>query len=409
MNRRLLVVSQYFYPENFRINDLCIEWEKAGYSITVLTGIPNYPEGRFFKGYSFWKKRKETWNNINIIRIPIFSRGRNRVSLVINYISFVISGLFWAKFTKNKFDLVLNYEVSPMLQVLPGIWYAKRRSVPVITYVTDLWPENVQIVGKIKNRRVINVIEKIVLYIYKFSTRILVSSCGFIEAISARGVDINKIKYIPYYSENEIPDIPDIQTRKYLHDISKVHITYTGNIGYAQGLDVLVEVASLFKIYSVEKILFVLVGNGRYKDKLIEEIKTRHIDEYFMFIPKLESKEIPKILSESDAAFISLISSNQLSLTLPSKMQTYLNGGMPIIASAEGEIRKIIEEAECGFCSPSGDFNDLYKNLISFLNASKESRHMMGINSYKYYMNHFSKSKVLEDFRNEFTTILGDN
>ena len=140
--KHILVVSQYFYPEQFRINDICEEWVKRGYMVTVVTGIPNYPQGQFYEGYGLHKKRKETWNGIEIIRIPLVARGHNSIGLILNYMSFMITGFFWSHFTKVKADMVFNFETSPMTQVKVGCWFAKRRHIPNYLYVQDLWPEN---------------------------------------------------------------------------------------------------------------------------------------------------------------------------------------------------------------------------------------------------------------------------
>ena len=139
----ILVVSQYFFPEQFRINDICVEWVMRGYKITVLTGIPNYPQGTFYDGYDLNHRRTEEWNGIKIIRIPLFPRGNNSMGLALNYVSFVASGFVWSLFTKIKADYVFNFEVSPMTQALVGVWYAKKRKIPCYLYVQDLWPENV--------------------------------------------------------------------------------------------------------------------------------------------------------------------------------------------------------------------------------------------------------------------------
>ena len=152
----ILVVSQYFYPENFRINDICAEWVKKGYKVTVVTGIPNYPQGKFYKGYGWFKRRKETWNGVDIIRIPLISRGKSSIRLALNYFSFVISGWFWKLFTRVKADIVFTFEVSPMTQALVGVWYAKRRKIPHYLYVQDLWPDNVEIVTGIKSKAILN-------------------------------------------------------------------------------------------------------------------------------------------------------------------------------------------------------------------------------------------------------------
>ncbi|MDD3141870.1 MAG: glycosyltransferase WbuB, partial [Lachnospiraceae bacterium] len=146
MKKQILVISQYFHPEQFRINDICKEWVKRGYKVTVITGIPNYPQGKYYKGYGLLKKRKEIYKGIEVIRIPLIPRGKNTLMLVLNYSSFVIAGFFWEMFTKIKADLMFIFEVSPMTQALPGIWYAKKRKIPCYLYVQDLWPENVEII-----------------------------------------------------------------------------------------------------------------------------------------------------------------------------------------------------------------------------------------------------------------------
>ena len=165
MKKHILVYSQYFYPEQFRINDICIDLVKRGYKVSVVTGIPNYPDGRFYKGYSWNNQRYETWNEIDIYRMPIIPRGDNSIQLASNYLSFVAG----AKFNENKLpkdiDLVFTYEVSPMTQALPAIWIAKKYSVPHILYVMDLWPENVVGVTGIKNQVIINPLNKMVDYI----------------------------------------------------------------------------------------------------------------------------------------------------------------------------------------------------------------------------------------------------
>src|SRR5699024_7818619 len=156
MKKHILVISQYFYPEQFRINDICSEWVKKGYKVTVITGIPNYPQGKSYKGYGFFKKNREKYNGIEIIRITLIPRGNSAIMLSLNYLSFVITGFFWSLFTKVKADAVFIFEVSPMTQALPGVWYSKRKGVPCYLYVQDLWPENVEIITGITNKRVIN-------------------------------------------------------------------------------------------------------------------------------------------------------------------------------------------------------------------------------------------------------------
>ena len=201
MKKHILVISQYFYPENFRINDMCKEWVKRGYEVTVVTGIPNYPQGKFFDGYGLCKRRKEEYEGVHVIRLPILARGKGSVRLALNYFSFVVSGFFWKTFTKVKADKVFIFEVSPMTQALVGVWYAKRRKIPCSIYVTDLWPESVEIVLDLHNKLILGPIGKMVDYIYKNCDRIFTSSQTFIDKIASRKVPKEKIEFWPQYAE----------------------------------------------------------------------------------------------------------------------------------------------------------------------------------------------------------------
>ena len=243
MKKHILVVSQYFFPEQFRINDMCEEWVNRGYKITVLTGIPNYPEGRFYDGYGLFKRKKEIYKGMEIIRLPILPRGRNSVMLVLNYLSFVISGFFWKMFTKLDADQVFIFEVSPMTQALPGVWYANKKNIPSFIYVQDLWPENVEIITGIKNKTIMNMIGKMVDYIYKNCSKIFTTSESFKSSINKRGISIDKIEYWPQYAE----DFYQPMTAYHKPQNSIFNIVFAGNIGNAQGLDILPKVAKNLK------------------------------------------------------------------------------------------------------------------------------------------------------------------
>ena len=212
--KRILVISQYFYPESFRINDICTEWVKRGYDVTVLTGIPNYPQGKFFDGYSWTKKRKEKWNGVKIIRIPLIARGHHSIGLVLNYFSFVISGWVWKLITKVKADYVFTFEVSPMTQALVGVWYAKKHHIPHYIYVQDLWPENVETVLGIHSPIVVKPINKMVDYIYNNSKIILATSPSFVKNIESRAGSSRKGKvvYLPQYAEEFYQPIPNAKS-----------------------------------------------------------------------------------------------------------------------------------------------------------------------------------------------------
>ena len=395
MNKHILVVTQYYYPENFRINDITKEWIKRGYKVTVVTGIPNYPKGRFFKGYGYLKKRRETIDGIDVIRIPIIPRFNNPITLALNYMSFVFFGWFWSKFTHIKADLVFNFEVSPMTQALPAIWYAKRRRIPSIIYVQDLWPENLQIVGGVNNRFIIKRVDKMVDKIYKNATKILVTSESFRNSIISRGIDLDKCAVWYQYAE----DFYNPLKQTFRNNKDPLKIVFTGNIGEAQGLDILPKVAIRLKDNGyLNKVIFTIVGDGRNKQNLLNEINRAGVADMFVFVDAKPAIEIPKILAESDVAFLSFANNELFQKTIPAKLQSYMACGMPILAVAEGESQRIVNTANCGLVSMPNNTQDLMKNIVIMERLTQQELNLMSINSRKFYDENFDKNNLIEEF-----------
>ncbi len=396
MERHILVIAQYFYPEQFRINDICTEWVKKGYKVTVLTGIPNYPQGKYYKGYGLFKKRKETYKGIEIIRIPLIPRGNNAIMLVLNYLSFVVSGFFWKLFTRIKAYYVFVFEVSPMTQALPGVWYAKKRNIPCYLYVTDLWPENVEIAAGIKSRLILNSIGLMVDYIYKRCDRIFTASESFIKAINKRGVPIDKIEFWPQYAEDFyvqfdretvlVPEIPQDST---------FNIIFAGNIGVAQGLDILPKTAKILKKANTA-VRFNIVGDGRFKEALINMTKEYYVSDMFNFVEKQPPTRISEFMAVCDATLICLSKSRAFSITLPAKTQSCLACGIPVIVSADGEIQKVISDANAGVCSDAGDAEMLAIKIIELKSKSKNELSQIAQNAYEYSKQNFDRDRLLK-------------
>lgn len=394
--KHILMISQYFYPEQFRVNDLCTQWIKRGYEVTVITGIPNYPQGKFYPGYGLFRKRYEIWQGVKIVRLPLIPRGNSTLTLILNYLSFVISGFFWHRITKLKADYVFIYEVSPMTQALPGVWFGRRRRIPCYLYVTDLWPENVEYTAGINNRLILWSIGKMVNYIYGSCNRIFTSSMSFIKAIEARGVDLEKLEYWPQYAEGFYHPVSkeEIKITMIPRDGS-FHVIFAGNIGYAQGLEILPRAAKLLK-QKHHKVLFSIVGDGRFKDNLANLIKRYQVSEYFQFIPQQPPERIPELMAVCDAALICLGKNKVFSITLPAKTQSCLACGIPILVSGDGEIQEVIEEAKAGLCSDAGDYKGLAGNIETMLRMSEEERKAMAEHGLKYYKEHYDREALLE-------------
>ncbi len=393
MEKHILVVSQYFHPECFRINDIAIEWVKRGYKVTVLTGIPNYPQGQYYDGYSKTERKTENWQGIQIVRLPIEPRKSGSINLAKNYLSFVIQGRKWVKKTDLKADIVFTYEVSPMTQALVSVWYAKKNKIPHILYVTDLWPENVEIITGIHNKLFLGSIQKIVDYIYKHSNRILTSSRSFIMAIKNRSISEDKIEFWPQYAEDFYKPV-DRKTGLEIPDDGSLNLVFAGNIGFAQGLGILPEAAQKLKEKKT-KVRFNIIGDGRYLPELKKKIEELEVDKYFNFVPRKPAEEIPQYLAWADGLLITLSKSEVFSITIPAKTQSCLACGKPILVSADGEVQAIIKEAGAGLVSNAEDVEGLVNSILTFIDLSQREREEMGQRALKYSKNHFSKEKLL--------------
>ena len=398
MGKHILVISQYFYPENFRIKDMCREWVDRGYKVSVVTGIPNYPGGRFFHGYGLTENRRENWNGIDIYRIPLVPRGKSRICLILNYLSFMISGKHAGRKLKIDADVVFSFEVSPMTQVLAGVAFSERLKVPHLLYVQDLWPENVITVTGINNKFVIGRIDKMVDRIYASADKIFATSPSFVNAICNRNVPVpmEKVHYWPQYSEEFYKPV-DRKTavneaEKYgIPGDDTFKIIFTGNIGTAQGLDILPKAAELLK---EEKIRFVIVGDGRYLEAFRQDIDKRSVSGCFIFVPRQPAEKIPILLSSCDSAFVSFSDNELWKMTIPAKLQSYMACAMPILASAGGETERIIEESGCGICCKVGDEKALTDGIRKMMISD---RSVMSKNSLEYCNNHFDKKKLMDE------------
>lgn len=401
MKKHILVISQYFYPEEFRINDICKEWIKRGYEVTVVTGMPNYPEGKFYNGYGWFRRTRDEYEGIHIIRLPIVPRGKNSIMLALNYASFVVAGFFWKLFTRVRADKVFIFEVSPMTQALVGVWYAKKRKIPCFIYVQDLWPENVQIVTGINNKHVIHAIDKMVDCIYEKCDKIFATSPSFVKQIekreSAWKEEASKVVYWPQYAEDFYKPAERVELRD-MPQNKRFKVAFTGNIGYAQGLDILPQTAALLKTDGVE-CQFIIIGDGRYKEEFEKEILKNNVEDMFALLGRKRPEEIPHYLAWCDAAFISFADNPLFEKTIPAKLQSYMACGMPVIASAEGETKRVINEAKCGICCAigvAGSLRDAIEQIIHIDTAQ------MSANSISYFRTHFDKNTLM----NEMETFL---
>jgi glycosyltransferase involved in cell wall biosynthesis len=391
---KILIVTQYFWPESFKINDIALGLKENGHEVSILTGIPNYPLGVFFDGYSF-KSSDEYWNGMKIYRSRLFPRGKGAFRLFLNYFSFSFFCSLKVFQIKDNFDKILVYEPSPITVGIPAVVASKRFKIPYYFWVQDLWPESLVAAGGIKNKFVLKIFDIITRFIYKKSEKVLIQSEGFRDYIRKQDVPDSKIIFYPnttedFYEKRE--KSPEIEKKL----PSGFKLMFAGNLGQAQSLTTLIEAAEIIKNKNLD-VNWIFLGEGRAKDNLIKMVHQKNLTESIHFLGSYPSTDMPSFFASADALIASLKSDNIFSLTIPSKIQSYLACGKPILASLDGEGAKIITEAQCGFASPSEDASLLAENVEKLYYLSNDERDIMGKNATEYFNKNFERKKLLND------------
>lgn len=396
--KRLLFVSQYFYPEVFRGNDVVFDLANRGIDVTVVTGIPNYPKGKFFKGYGFLKRRKEVINGVKVIRIPQIPRGSNSIQLLLNYISFALNAsvfIFFHAIFNKKYDYCVLQQLSPITVAIPAIIYKKIRNIPLYTWVLDLWPESLQSAGGVNNRYVLSFFRRIAVSMYENSNKIFISSKGFKESILDKGDFEGKLIYFPNWAENEITGdtavlIPELP--------SGFKVMFAGNIGEAQDFTNIVEAAKLLK--DNDSIRFIILGDGRKKLWLDQQIKEFGLDKVLFNLGRFPLNYMSSFFKEADVMLVSLKDEFIFSLTAPAKVQAYMASSKPIIAMMNGEGAVLVKEAKCGMSVPAGSFVELVESIKKLKSLKVEELRQMGQNGKEYCDKYFTKEVCLNNLYN---------
>lgn len=392
---KILIVSQYFWPEDFKVNDIAFDYAANGHEVTVLTAKPNYPQGKFHKGYGVFSRRKETHKGVKIIRTPIIPRrGGGPVFLVLNYLSFVFFSFFTSRFrVKGDYDVVFCHLTSPITAALPAIWLKKRLKIPLVLWVLDLWPESVEHTTNIKNKHLYRYLNKLVKYIYSHADRILVSSRYFVDSIQEKLGDKNvPITYFPNWAEdiftkksnessNNLPELPE-----------GFNIMFAGNIGEAQDFESIVKAA---KNTENKGINWVIVGEGRKSNWLKNEItKSKMTNIYLLGRHPLQT--MPKFFEKADAMLVSLKDEPIFRRTVPAKIQAYMASGKIVLGMINGEANRLIAESECGYAVAAGDYQSLSEYVLQLKNMPVSERENLEKNALAYYEQHFSKALLFQ-------------
>jgi colanic acid biosynthesis glycosyl transferase WcaI len=390
----ILIVTQYFWPENFRINDLALGLMERGHQVTVLTGIPNYPDGSFFVGYGCFNKQQD-YHGVKVLRVPLIPRGNGGgLRLALNYISFTVTAsIAGPLLCRGKFDQILVFEPSPITVGIPALILKKLKSAPVLFWVQDLWPESLSATGAVKSKTVLFLVSHLVKFIYQRCDRILIQAKSFFDSIQQQGGEKDRIFYFPNSAESlfttpssastHIPPLPE-----------GFKIVFAGNIGVAQDFETIITAAERLQWH--KDIHWIIVGDGRMRGWSEAEVKNRGLSNNVHFLGRHPLEAMPAFFSHADALLVTLKKEPVFALTIPSKIQSYLACGRPVIAALDGEGANIFEESGAGFTCPGGAPDALAQAVLKMYETPKPEREKMGAKGRAFYEANFDRDMLLD-------------
>lgn len=402
---RLLVMTQFFWPETFRVNDLVEELIKRGHDVTILTGLPNYPDGDVFESYRRDPQSFSTFHSATVLRVPVVGRGRSSHRLLLNYISYVISASIlgsW-KLRGRKFDAIFVSMSSPITAVLPAILQRRLKRAKLVVWILDLWPETLSAVGVVQSPRILKWVGRLVSYIYRRTDHILVQSRAFfpnIEEYAGRAV---KVDYFPAWAEPIFEGDPELiegapEMEPYR---DKFKVLFAGNIGEAQDFPAILD--SIEALRDRPDVCFLVLGDGRAANWVREEIGRRNLSSRIVMLGRFPIERMPSFFRSADALLVSLRAEPIFSMTIPGKVQSYMAAGIPLLGMLDGEGARVINEAGAGLTCPAGNGSALADVVRRLSSLSAEERKVMGNRARDYCRQEFDRKTLVTTFEGWLT------
>ena len=402
---RLLVVSQYFWPENFRINDLVTELVRRGHQVTVLTGLPNYPDGKIFQEFCDDPSRYSHYEGAEVIRVPLMPREQGGVRLMLNYLTFAVSASvigLW-KLRARQFDAILAYEPSPITVGLPAAAMRAVKQAPLAFWVLDLWPETLQAIGVVRSRTLLQTVGKLVTFIYKRCDLILAQSRSFIPQIQKYAGNNSRVVYFPNWAES----VFDIQHAVPAAEVSltpgSFNVMFAGNIGDAQDFPAILAAAESLKSHA--HIRWLIVGDGRMSGWVAEEIRRRHLQDCVYMLGRHPVERMPSFFKHANALLVSLKDEPIFSMTIPGKLQSYLASGIPVAAMLNGEGAEVVRSSRAGLTCPAGDHAGLAAAVLKLSQMTHEEHDAMGRNGRDASVREFDRDKLISQLEEWLETL----
>lgn len=402
---KLLILSQYFWPENFRINDVVEGLAARGHAVTVYTAMPNYPTGRFFAGYGWRGPYRERYKAADVRRAPIFARGSGGgMRLALNFASHALfSTLLAPLLVRGRFDAILVYEPSPMTIGIPARALRALKRAPVLFWVQDLWPESLAATGAVKSRTALGIVDRLIKWIYRGCDRVLVQSEAFIPSVRSHGVPEARIRYLPNSAENFYRKLaPSAHDAEAAELPAGFRVMYAGNIGAAQDFPTILAAAELLR--DAPQIQWIIVGEGRMRGWVEEEVSRRRLSN-IRLLGQRPPERMPRYFAHADVLLATLRREPIFAYTIPSKIQTYIACGRPVVAALDGEGGRIIREAGAGWAVPAEDPKALADAVLAASRTPDVELRAMGDRGEAWFREHFEREKLLSRLEAELAEV----
>ncbi|WP_300365432.1 glycosyltransferase family 4 protein [uncultured Subdoligranulum sp.] len=396
MAKRILVVTQHFWPENFRINDMVEGFLQDGLEVDVLCGLPNYPKGEWFDGYSAQGPWEEHYGTAQVFRAKEWPRkGNTGVNIFLNYVSWPLYAWRALDRLPGGYDSVFCFNTSPVLMCWPAIRYAKKHKIPFTNYVLDLWPENLYSVLPVKNSLLRRIAQGVSDHLYRKADRLIAMSGPLQQRLCQRtGKPETAVAAIPQYCE-DFYAVPQPDEELAARFAGRFNLVFTGTFTPAQSLDMVLRAVLDARAAGAENLHLLLVGDGMSRESLQDLARELNAGDAVTFYGSVPAQEVPRFTTLADALLISLSDSPDLGLTVPGKLASYMAAGKPVIASMNGAGAEAVRESGGGLVSPACDQQALAENLLRLYRMDPAGRTQLGEKAKAYYLAHYRRAELL--------------
>lgn len=405
MKKRIVIVTQWFDPEPTS-KGLCFANAliNQGFDVQVITGFPNYPGGKIYPGFKIKFIQRDFMKKVLVTRVPLYpSHGKSALGRLINYLSFSLSVLIYGYFLTRGADVLYVYH-PPLTVGIAACLIKKITNIPIVIDIQDIWPDSLRATGFIKSNFLLKLISILCSYVYKRSNYIVVLSHGFKAALVNRGVQEDKIGVIYNWTNEELIDYSKIISPMILKNDCRVKIMFAGNIGKAQALETIIDVASLVK-HKLPNVCFIILGSGIELSNIKNYTFQKKL-ENVIFLPPVPMSEVNNYLQCADILMVHLKADPLFEITIPSKTQAYMASGKPILMAVQGEAAKLVQAAKCGLTAKSEDPAEIADVIEKLTNLDKNQLIQLGKNGFDYYHSNLSLIVGTHRFKEIFQFVL---